>query len=163
MVDRRAAADYVEFEFFFRLFVVAKVRMETTEAVDRSRSRQMPPAQPHQSAQRHLVASPARPAVVGGRAAAQIRSEDYRDVVSAPPPFLVRSGAIMTAVALLTLAIVAWVVPYPSVVGGRAHIVSAQLPVTLLSRGSGKLALLAVNEGDEVNRDDILAVIDDGS
>jgi multidrug resistance efflux pump len=101
--------------------------------------------------------------VVGGRAAAQIRSEDYREVVSAPPPFLVRSGAIMTAVALLTLVVVAWIVPYPSIVGGRAHIVSAQLPVTLLSRGSGKLALLAVNEGDEVNRDDILAVIDDGS
>ena len=43
------------------------------------------------------------------------------------------------------------------------QIVSSQLPVTLLSRGSGKLALLAAREGDVVARDDILAIIDDGS
>jgi len=101
--------------------------------------------------------------VVGGRAGPQFRSEGYREVIGAPPPFLVRAGSIITAIALSTLAVVACIVPYPSIVGGRAHIVSAQLPVTLLSRGNGKLALLAAKEGDLVSRDDILAIIDDGS
>jgi HlyD family secretion protein len=101
--------------------------------------------------------------VTGGRRTPQLRSEAFSEVISAPPPFLVRSGLIITAIALLTLVAVASIVPYPSIVGGRAQIVSSQLPVTLLSRGNGKLALLAVKEGDLVKRDDLLAVIDDGS
>jgi len=93
----------------------------------------------------------------------QIRSEEYREVVGAPPPFLVRSGSIIAGIALLTLMVAACIVPYPSTVGGRVHVVSAQLPVTLVSRGAGKLALLAVRDGQTVRRNDILAVIDDGS
>lgn len=101
--------------------------------------------------------------VTGGRGTPQLRSEAFAEVIGAPPPFLVRSGLIVTVIALLTLVAVASIVPYPSIVGGRAQIVSSQLPVTLLGRGNGKLALLAVREGDLVKRDDLLAVIDDGS
>jgi len=39
--------------------------------------------------------------VVGGRGVPQLRSEAFSEVVSAPPPFLVRSGSIITAIALL--------------------------------------------------------------
>jgi multidrug resistance efflux pump len=137
--------------------------METVRAVERSHSAPLPPAQRQGPAPRHVVSTRARTDVIGGRGGPQLRSEDYREVVSAPPPFLVRSGSIITAIAFVTLAIVACIVPYPTIVGGRALIVSTQLPVTLLSRGSGKLALLAAKEGDVVARDDILAIIDDGS
>lgn len=137
--------------------------METVKSAERSHSGQMSQVQRHGSAQRRGTPSRARLDAVGGRAGPQFRSEGYREVVSAPPPFLVRSGSIITAIALLTLTIVACIVPYPSIVGGRAQIVSAQLPVTLLSRGNGKLALLAAKEGGLVSRDDILAIIDDGS
>jgi len=137
--------------------------METVGVAERSHPGQMSPVQRHDVAQRRVTPSRARPNAVGGRAGPHFRSEGYREVISAPPPYLVRSGSIITAIAFLTLAIVACIVPYPSIVGGRAHIVSAQLPVTLLSRGNGKLALLAAKEGDLVSRDDILAIIDDGS
>ncbi|MGJ4929502.1 hypothetical protein ACQR1I_23650 [Bradyrhizobium sp. HKCCYLS2038] len=100
---------------------------------------------------------------VESRPLPQLRSEVYREIISAPPPLLVRAGAVVTAIALATVLIVASLVPYPSVVGGRAHVVSAEMPVTLLSRGSGKLALLKVKDGDEVERDQILTVLDDGS
>jgi len=93
----------------------------------------------------------------------QLRSEEYREVVGAPPQFLVRSGAIIAGIAVLTLLFVACIVPYPSSVGGRVHVVSAELPVTLVSRGTGKIGLLSVREGQQVGRDEILAVIDDGS
>ncbi len=113
------------------------------------------------SAAGHAASAPPEPEVAGKTP--QLRSEVYREIISAPPPLLVRAGAVITAIAVLTLLIVASLVPYPSVVGGRAHVVSADLPVTLLSRGNGKLALLKVREGDQVNRDDILTVLDDGS
>jgi HlyD family secretion protein len=93
----------------------------------------------------------------------QLRSEEYREVVGAPPSFLVRSGSIIAGIAVFTLLTVASIVPYPSSVGGKVHVVSTQLPVTLVSRGAGKIGLLAARDGQKVNRDDILAVIDDGS
>jgi HlyD family secretion protein len=93
----------------------------------------------------------------------QLRSEEYREVVGAPPQFLVRSGSIIAGIAVATLLIVACIVPYPSSVGGRVHVVSTELPVTLVSRGTGKIGLLSVRDGQQVARDDILAVLDDGS
>lgn len=137
--------------------------MEIVTVVEHATTNQTPQSAPRRPAARPPLSARASSKVSGGRAGPQLRSDTYREIIAAPPPFLVRSGAVITAIALLTLLLIACIVPYPSVVGGRAHIVSAELPVTLLSRGNGKVALLAAQEGSLVARDDILAVIDDGS
>jgi multidrug efflux pump subunit AcrA (membrane-fusion protein) len=119
------------------------------------------PREPQQS----LPPKPERPAerATPRPSLPQIRSDEYRDVVGAPPPLLVRSGAMVAAIAVATVFLTACLVPYPSILNGRAQVISAQLPVTLISRGTGKLAVLAVKDGDLVERNDLLAVIDEGS
>src|SRR3954466_13095760 len=78
---------------------------QIVRAAERSPPGQTASGQRHEGAQRRVAPSRARADIVGGRAGPHFRSEGYREVISAPPPYLVRAGSIITAIALSTLAI----------------------------------------------------------
>jgi HlyD family secretion protein len=89
-----------------------------------------------------------------------LRSEPVRDMLSRPPHALLRWGNTAVFFAVLLLIAVSFLIKYPQVVEAPVSITTAQPPVSVKAMSSGKIALLLVQEGQQVGMQQHLAVIE---
>lgn len=80
----------------------------------------------------------------------EVHTEDIQDIISTPPAGVVRWGITWVLVVLLGIVALAAFIDYPDIVRAPVRINAANAPKAVISRVSGNLVDLLVEEGDTV-------------
>lgn len=87
-------------------------------------------------------------------------STPVEEIMGNPPASIVRWGTSVFAVIFVLVIAATWYIKLPYVVYGTAEITTENPPANLVARVSGKIEKLMVNEGDQVRRGDVLAIME---
>jgi multidrug efflux pump subunit AcrA (membrane-fusion protein) len=90
----------------------------------------------------------------------ELQSEEVRELIGNPPSALVRYGITVALFVVLGLVLFSLVFKYPDVITGGFVIQTENPPAFLLAKSTGKLQSLLVNEGAQVQPDQLLVVIE---
>lgn len=88
------------------------------------------------------------------------RSDQVKDILGQPPNWVIQWGISVVFFIVILVLIGAAVISYNDIIPARITITSKNPPVYLETRSSGKLTNIFVNAGDEVKKDQILAVVE---
>jgi len=86
-------------------------------------------------------------------------SDEVREIMNRPPPWLLRSGTGLLAMGVLVLFLIAWFIRYPDMITARVTLTGSVPVVEVVARQSGHLASLRVAEKQTVKKDEILAIL----
>ena len=89
----------------------------------------------------------------------QLRSEEVQEILSHVPHWLIRWGIAVILMVLLILIAASWFIKYPDTVAARVVFTTEVPPVHLMARTNGRITLL-VEDKEQVQKDDLLAVIE---
>ena len=89
----------------------------------------------------------------------QIRSEEVQEILGTPPSWIVRWGTTVALICLFVLALLSWVFKYPERVVSDVTLTTLRPPVSLIAQADGYIAEIMVEDGDTVQREEVLAVI----
>jgi HlyD family secretion protein len=87
-------------------------------------------------------------------------STPVEEIMGNPPSAIVRWGIAVFGSILLLVIAASWFIRYPYIVYGNTIITTENPPVPLVARVSGRIELLTAQEGGEVSRGDVLAVME---
>ncbi|GAB2794543.1 HlyD family efflux transporter periplasmic adaptor subunit [Rhabdobacter roseus] len=87
----------------------------------------------------------------------ELHSEEVHEIISRPPPGLVRWGMTVFFALLLLLGLGSWWVRYPDIVTASFTLTATDAPRTVVVRAEGKLVRLLVKDGQEVGAGQVLA------
>lgn len=87
----------------------------------------------------------------------EIHSEEVHEIISRPPPGLVRWGMTLFFGLLCMLGLGSWLVRYPDMVTASFTLTATDAPRTVVVRSEGKLARLLVRDGQRVDAGQALA------
>ncbi len=87
----------------------------------------------------------------------ELHSEEVHEIISRPPPGLVRWGMTLFFGLLCLLGLGSWLVRYPDIVTASFTLTATDAPRTVAVRAEGKLARLLVTDGQEVAAGQALA------
>jgi len=90
----------------------------------------------------------------------EIRSEEYQEVLGASPSWLLRAGITVILLVIVILLIGSWFFKYPDVLNSQIVILTENPPVQLKAYSSGKLTHIFYSENQSVQKDSIVAVIE---
>ena len=76
-----------------------------------------------------------------------------------PPGWALRWGITAVFLAVVLLLFLAWLIRYPDTVQARVVLTTAQPPVRLVAEQSGRLQSLRVADGDAVERQQVVAIL----
>lgn len=86
-----------------------------------------------------------------------VRSEEVREIIGRPPPWLVRWGVTAFFVVLALILFSTVFIRYPEVIEAPIRLTAVHAPQILQSRIDGRITRLLVNNNEEVNAGQILA------
>ncbi len=89
-----------------------------------------------------------------------IFSEPVNEIIGDPPRKIVRWGTSVILVVIVLFIFFAWLIRYPDIVPSPVEITTANPPVTLVARISGRIKNLYVKDQDHVRKGDLLAVME---
>ncbi|MBD0259642.1 MAG: HlyD family efflux transporter periplasmic adaptor subunit [Cytophagales bacterium] len=90
----------------------------------------------------------------------KLRSEAIQEIISQPPPALVRWGMSLFCCILLLVLSAAWVIKYPDIVKAPFVLTSANAPKAVYARVDGKLVRLLVADNQSVAQGQVLAYLE---
>lgn len=91
----------------------------------------------------------------------ELRSEEVKEILSRPPAWLVRWGTVMFFMVIAVMLLVSWLLKYPEVVKNTRIILTTQNPpAPVVPRSGGPLVSLLVNDRQQVEAGQVLAVIE---
>jgi len=93
----------------------------------------------------------------------ELRSEEFQEVLSGVPPWILRWGIAVLAVVVVILLTGSAIVKYPDVIPARIVLTGSTPPATLVAHASGKIKEMYVKDNQEVKTGDYLAVIDNSA
>lgn len=89
----------------------------------------------------------------------ELRSESVQEILSAPPNWMIRWGITVIFLALLSVILVSWFIKYPDFIPAQVLITTQNPPEKIESRVSGKIDVLNIENQDEVEEKQILAIL----
>ncbi|MHC4060268.1 MAG: HlyD family secretion protein [Planctomycetota bacterium] len=90
----------------------------------------------------------------------EIHSVEVQDILGYIPSWIIRWGITMIAAVIIVLLLGSWLVKYPDIVHGPIVITSANPPVVLKARSTGKLSHLLVSDREKVTKNQYLAILE---
>ena len=90
----------------------------------------------------------------------ELRSEDFNEVLSAVPAWIVRWGITMIACVVLMLLVGSAVFKYPDIISSTVSLTGTTPVSSVVARTSGKLQELYVENNQQVQANTLLAVIE---
>ena len=87
----------------------------------------------------------------------ELHSEEVHEIISRPPPGLVRWGMTLLLGVVVLLGLGSWLVQYPDVVTTSCVLTSSNAPRKVVVRVEGKLARLLVEDRQAVKQGEALA------
>lgn len=88
---------------------------------------------------------------------ASIRSDEVQEIISAVPNWMIRWGITLIFGLIVMLIVLSWFVKYPDIIFGNATLTTLEPPVKLVVRSSGKLTNILVKDGSVVEKNQIIA------
>ncbi|MCL2073014.1 MAG: HlyD family efflux transporter periplasmic adaptor subunit [Marinilabiliaceae bacterium] len=89
-----------------------------------------------------------------------IRSDEVNEIMGKVPSSLVRYGITVIATVIIAIIVFSFFFRYPDIIYGNFFIQTANPPAFLLSRSSGKIQSLFVDDRDSVDKGELLAIIE---
>ena len=93
----------------------------------------------------------------------ELRSDDVQEIIGTPPRWIVQWGTVIICMALAVLVAVSFYIAYPDKVIGRIKITSKTAPARINIPQPGVIEQLLVKNGDDVQKGDLLMVIQDAA
>jgi multidrug efflux pump subunit AcrA (membrane-fusion protein) len=90
----------------------------------------------------------------------ELRSEAVNEIMTTPPKWLVRWGISLFCIILVGLLFISNMVAYPDLIKGNMVITSVNYPKSVVAKADGKLLYLYTQEGEEVNSNEVLGLIE---
>jgi len=90
----------------------------------------------------------------------EIRSEEVQEVMGHVPTWIVRWGITLLFITILILLIGSWFFKYPDVIKSSVIVTTENPPASVMARSSGKIEILFVQDTQEVNQNQHLAIIE---
>lgn len=92
--------------------------------------------------------------------ATDLRSEEFQEVLSAVPPWILRWGIVTVAVLTLILLVGSALFKYPDVVTATVTLTGSRPAATIVAHATGKLQHIYVRDNQTVHAGDYLALIE---
>jgi len=86
-----------------------------------------------------------------------VRSDEVQEIISAVPNWMIRWGITLIFGLIVMLIALSWFVKYPDIIFGNATLTTLEPPVKLVVRSSGKLTNILVKDGSVVEKNQIIA------
>ncbi len=87
-------------------------------------------------------------------------SSPVEEVIGNPPSSVVRWGISAVAIVFVMAVIASWIISYPYIVSGKIVISTSNPPASMMAHISGQINNLFVVEGQQVHKDEYLALIE---
>jgi len=81
-------------------------------------------------------------------------------ILGNPPNWILRWGITLIFVTVIIFGIIAWLIKYPDVITAKVTVSSQNPAIRIVSKTSGKITDLKVNNNARVNKDEIIAIIE---
>lgn len=92
--------------------------------------------------------------------AIEIRSEEINEILGRKPQGLIRWGISVIFIVICILLVGSYFYKYPDIIITPATITTENMPVNLVAKTNGKLSGLLVQDNEEVQQGEILAIIE---
>lgn len=89
----------------------------------------------------------------------ELKSEEVQEILGVIPNWITRWGITVIFIALAGLLVVAGIVKYPEMISAEVTLTSNIPPVPVVAKFSGNLESLFVQEGDSVEKGDVIAIV----
>lgn len=89
-----------------------------------------------------------------------LRTDDLKEIIGVIPKSYLRYGITVIFLFLIIILVGCWFFKYPDIVNARVEITANNLPVSIISRSNGRLETIFVNDNQLVEKDKILAAIE---
>jgi multidrug efflux pump subunit AcrA (membrane-fusion protein) len=93
----------------------------------------------------------------------ELRSEEVQEILNRAPHWLIRWGSIVVFGIILSLFFISWFVEYPDIISTSITITTQTPPEKLLTRNSGKIEAILVNDKQIIAENTPLAVIENAA
>lgn len=90
----------------------------------------------------------------------ELRSEEVQEILTRVPHWLIRWGSVVVFSILVLLLLISWIVKYPDIVNSEIIITTNTPPQKLISKISGKIEAILINDKSNVSKNTPLAVIE---
>ncbi|MBI2279244.1 MAG: hypothetical protein HYU68_00915 [Bacteroidetes bacterium] len=87
----------------------------------------------------------------------QIRSDEVQEIISAVPSWMIRWGITLIFGLIVMLVTLSWFIKYPDIIFGNATLTTLEPPVKLVVKSSGKLTNILLADGSTVEKNQIIA------
>lgn len=88
-----------------------------------------------------------------------IYSEPVREIMGTPPSALTRWGTVVIFSVFILFILLSWLIRYPDLLPSQVEITTENPPATLVSKVSGRIRHIFVNDKDTVKKDQLLALL----
>jgi HlyD family secretion protein len=89
-----------------------------------------------------------------------IYSDPVKDIISNPPRKVIRWGTTVIFSVFVVLLFMSWLIRYPDIIPAQVEITTVNPPVTLITKKTGRINKLKVNDGENVTSGQLLAVME---
>ena len=90
----------------------------------------------------------------------ELRSEEIQDILTRAPKWMIRWGNSILILIILAALVLSYFIKYPDVIPGRAVISTKTPPVYISSKVSGRIGRLLIQNGQIVEKGNVIAEID---
>ncbi len=87
-------------------------------------------------------------------------NDEIRQILGHPPGWLLRWGLSFLLAATLVFLFISWLVKYPDIIPARLVLFTEQPPIRVVARSDGKISELLVSDQSVVQKNQLLAVLD---
>ncbi len=93
----------------------------------------------------------------------EIRSEEVQEILSYIPNWMIRWGNTFFFLLILMLLFISWFVRYPDVITTEVMITTSFPPEKIYAKSGGQFEVFLINEGENIERHQVLAVIENSA
>ena len=93
----------------------------------------------------------------------EIRSEEVQEILSYVPNWMIRWGNTLFLLLIIMLLFITWFIKYPDVIATEVMITTTNPPEKIYANSAGKFDAILVKDGDVVNLNKNLAVIENSA
>lgn len=93
----------------------------------------------------------------------ELRSEEVQEILTRVPHWMIRWGSAVILLILLSLFLVSWIVKYPDVITTQIVITTNIPPQKLVTKTTGKIEAILINDKGDVLENTPLAVIENSA
>ena len=90
----------------------------------------------------------------------ELRSTEVQEILSRPPKWMVRWGITIIFLVILIVIVGSWFFKYPDIITAKIVLTTENPPAPVVAKASGKIQNLFVKEQQYVEKDQVLAIIE---